>query len=91
MLVSIFAIMTLQYVVIRDCCFDRGLVVLFLLPFDFLIEQSYCSELVVVKFNTVFWSGFLYFMGFSTFRVSTSGFVMCQLVDLKGIECEDVD
>jgi hypothetical protein len=56
--------------------------VLFLLPFAFLMEQSHCSELVVVMFHAVyfyvFWSGFLYFMGLSTIRVSTSDFVICQ-------------
>jgi hypothetical protein len=58
--------------------------VLFLLPFDFLMEQSYCSDLVVM-FHTVYFyvsrSGFLYFMGLSTFRVSTSGFSMCETVE----------
>jgi hypothetical protein len=76
MLVSIIAIMKLQYVGIY-----RGLVCLFLLPFDFLMEQSYCSELVAVMVHIVYfhisWSGFLYIMALSTFRVSASGFVMC--------------
>jgi hypothetical protein len=57
--------------------------VLFLLSFDFLKEQSYCSELVVMMFHAVYFcvfrSGFLYFMGSSTFRVSTSRFVICQI------------
>jgi hypothetical protein len=51
--------------------------VLFALPFDFLMEQSYCLELVVVMFHAVYFyvsqSAFFYFMGLSTFRVSTSG------------------
>jgi hypothetical protein len=76
------AIMMLQYEVIYECCFDRGIVCLFLLPFGFFMEQSYYSELVVVMFHNfcVSRTDFLYFMGLSTFRISTSGFVMCQSV-----------
>lgn len=54
MLVSVTVIMTLQCAVIYGCCSDRGLVFLFLLPFDLLMEESYFSELVVVMFHTVY-------------------------------------
>jgi hypothetical protein len=60
--------------------------VLYLLPFDFLMEQSYGSGLVVVIFHTVYfygyWSGFLCFMGLSIIYVSTSGFVICQIATI---------
>jgi hypothetical protein len=80
MLVSNIAIMPLQHGGIYECCcFDRGPDCFISTLFDFLMEQSYCSDVFVVMFHTVYfyfsWFGFLSFMGLSTFRVSTSGFV----------------
>jgi hypothetical protein len=47
------------------------------------MEQRYCLELDVLMFYTVYFyvysSGFLYFMGLSTFRISASGFIVCQI------------
>jgi hypothetical protein len=43
---------------------------LFLLPFDFLMEQLYCSELVVVMFHTVYlFPGLVIFIHLSCFNV----------------------
>jgi hypothetical protein len=73
--------MTLQYVAIYECCFDLGLVCISTpICFPYGAVVLFCSELVVVTFHAVYyyasWSGFLYFMGLSTFRISTSVFVM---------------
>jgi hypothetical protein len=44
------------------------------------MEQSYCSELVVVMSHTVYYYYLLiYFMGLSKFRISTSVLIMCQI------------
>jgi hypothetical protein len=64
-LVFIIAIMTLQYVGIYEYVVLIVVrFVLFLLPFDFLVEQSYCSELVVVMFHTVYFYVFNYLVFF---------------------------
>lgn len=67
--------------------FDCSLVFLYLLPFNFLMEQPYCLQLDVVMFCTVHfyvsWSGFLYFMGLFTFCISALGFIVCQIAIVR--------
>jgi hypothetical protein len=71
MLVFITAIMMLQYAVIYECCFDRGLVCFISTPIQFpcgavvLFGTGHC--VVHTVYSYVFGSGFLYFMGLSTF------------------------
>jgi hypothetical protein len=73
--------MTLQYVVIYEC-FNRVRFISFLLSFDFLVEQSHFSELVVTMFHTVYFYasqfGFLFY-GFIHISCSNA-WLRCMLI-----------